>query len=99
MKTIPKSARHTGSTRTGAAPALPDNAKPFNVGLNYSEAGNEGEHGPHDDDASSGASPLSEEQLAFYQARLESGYYRSPDVINKIARRLADDLFPQKKQE
>jgi len=66
--------------------------------LNYSDAGNEGGRRPHDDDSSSEAAPLSEEQLAFYKARLESGYYRSATVIKKIAERLTDDIFPEKNQ-
>lgn len=41
---------------------------------------------------------MSEEQLAFYKARLESGYYRSATVIKKIAERLTDDIFPEKNQ-
>lgn len=38
--------------------------------------------------------PLSEEQLAVYRSRLESGFYHSPAVIKHIADRITDELRP-----
>ena len=37
--------------------------------------------------------PLTDEQLAFYRRRLESGFYRTPDVQRRIAERVTDDLL------
>ena len=37
---------------------------------------------------------MSEEQLALYRSRLESGYYRSPEIVNQIAERITDELYP-----
>ena len=50
----------------------------------------------HPDPASSSDSsdgPLTDEQLAFYRRRLESGFYRTPDVQRRIAERVTDDLL------
>ena len=49
---------------------------------------------PSVDDASSDQAPLSDEQLALYRSRLESGYYRSAAVVKHIAERLSDEFYP-----
>ena len=38
--------------------------------------------------------PLSEEQVALYRSRLESGYYRSAAVLKHISERLTDEFHP-----
>ncbi len=49
---------------------------------------------PTVEDAASDNAPLSDDQLALYRSRLESGYYRSPAVVNHIAERLTDEYYP-----
>ncbi len=41
-----------------------------------------------------GAGPLTEEQVAYYRSRIESGFYQDPEIRRQIAERLADDVFP-----
>ena len=77
----------------------PKNAKPGNESLDHLDAGKRPESmsgQPSLDTTSTDDAPLSEEQMAVYRARLESGYYRSPDIINHITTRLTDELFPSK---
>ncbi len=47
-------------------------------------------------DAPRGSGPLSEEQAAFYQHRIEEGFYCSDAIRRHIAQRLADEVFPKK---
>ena len=49
---------------------------------------------PTVDEASTDDAPLSEEQLALYRSRLESGYYRSPGIVKQIAEGITDELYP-----
>ena len=67
--------------------------------MNYSDAEQhlKDEHvSPSLNDVSPEETPLDEERLAFYRARLESGYYRSAEVVKHIAERLADQVHPAK---
>lgn len=50
------------------------------------------------DETASTSSSLSEEQLAFYRARIESGFYRSSGVVKEIAERLTDALADHDKE-
>lgn len=51
-------------------------------------------HEPAPPDRSAG--PLTDEQMAFYRQRIESGFYRSETVRRHIAERLADDVLPNR---
>lgn len=42
------------------------------------------------------AGPLTDEQMAFYRQRMESGFYRSDAVRRHIAERLADEVLPNR---
>ena len=46
------------------------------------------------DQTPSDDAPLSEEQLAVYRARIESGFYHSPAVLKHIADRITDEIRP-----
>ena len=87
--------RSTGGS--GGAPVVLKKTLTSDDGVNHTEAEKYldavrprhlGEQ-PEADDA-----PLTEEQLAQYRARLESGFYRSDAVIHQVAGRVSDELFP-----
>lgn len=47
----------------------------------------------HDVYVPSRSASLSADQLEYYRQRIESGFYRSPEVIRHIAERVTDDLL------